>query len=185
MSLAACGSTAAPGFTARPVATISPSAPATVSPAGSATPSQTLTPTAPSATPTKDAVKATGTMAIYGTISKALVGTCQSLTAGPTITLADPDNEFFRRVDATVVLSATRQTVASVHSTFERDTEGFAWELTYSSAEPVSGTSAKVSTSGRSYTVSGKLQSQETRKGKTNTEVVPFRIVAKCAATGW
>ncbi len=182
MTLAACAQTGSTDFTPGPVETISATPPA---PATSASPSESATSATPSATPTKAAVKATGTMSIYGVVSKALKGTCQTADGGPTITLADNANDFYGKVDATVVLAESRQSVVAVESTFEEDSEGFTWALTYSSANPVDGTSATVTSSGSTYTISGKLQSEETRKGKTRTEILPFKIVAKCASSDW
>lgn len=182
VSLAACVQTGGTDFTPRPIETISatPSAPAT-----SASPTDPATSETPSATPTRSAVKATGSMSIYGQVSKALKGTCGSADGGPTIAMVDNANDFYGKVDTTVVLDESRTIVVEVQATFEEDSEGFTWELAYTSASPVAGTSANVTSSGNTYTISGKLQSNETRKGKTRTEVLPFKIVAKCASANW
>ncbi len=181
VSLAACTDPGGPDFTPKPIETITPSAPAT-----SASPTEAATSATPSTTPTvREGVKATGSMSIYGAVSKALKGTCQTADGGPTITMADHANDFYGKVDTLVVLSPAKKSVVAVETTFEEDSEGFTWELTYASADPVAGTSAKVSTSGTTYTISGKLQSKETRKGKTRTEILPFTIVAKCAGADW
>ena len=182
VTLAACVQSGDSGFTPKPIETITPSAPTT---SATQTPTQSATSASPSVTPTKPAVKASGTMSIYGEISKALTGTCQTVDGAPTITLADHANEFYKKVDLTAVLDATKKTAASVDVAFAEDSEGFAWTLSYSAAQPVAGTSAKVRVSGSTYTISGKLQAKETRKSKTITEVLPFTIVAKCAGTDW
>lgn len=181
VTLAACVQSGGTDFTPKPVETITPSAPAT-----SASPTKEATSATPSQTPTvNEGVKAKGSMSIYAEVSKALKGTCQTADGGPTITLADHANEFFQAVDATVVLDDSRKSVVDVQVTFAEDSEGFAWELAYVSADPVEDTSATVKTSGSTYTISGKLQATETRKSKTRTDIVPFTIVAKCASTDW
>lgn len=182
VSLAACSPTEPGDRTPRPVETITASA----APEPSASPTVSATPTTPSPTPsTAEPVDATGSMAIFAPVSEALAGTCSTTDAGPTISLSDPDNEFYRSVDVTVVLDADRAGVASVAVEFEEDSEGFHWELSYDASDPAKGTSGKLAVSGRTYTVSGKLTAEETRKGKTRTEVLPYRIVARCASRQW
>lgn len=180
--LAACVQTGGPAFTPKPIETITPTP---KQPATSAAPTESSTPSEPSTTPASPAVKATGTMAIFGEVSKALKGTCQTTDAGPTITLADKANEFYGTVATTVVLDPAKKAVVAVQATFEEDSEGFAWVLSYDSADPVAGTSAKLVKAGNTYTISGKLQSKETRKGKTRTEILPFTVVARCASAEW
>lgn len=183
VSLAACtgGGT---DFTPKPVVTITPSGPS-APPSSPSEPATSATPASPSTTPSTPAVKATGSMAIFMTVSNALTGTCQTVSGAPTITLADHNNDFYEAVDAKVVLAADRKQAASVAVTFKEDQEGFHWELAYDSASPVKGTSAVVSASGNTYTISGKLNATETRKGKTITELKPFKITAKCASSNW
>jgi hypothetical protein len=177
VSLAACVQA---DFTPKPIQTITPSSPPT-----SAAPTGSTNSATPSETPSNAGVKATGSMAIFGEVSKALTGTCATGDSGPTIMLADNNNDFYGKVEATLVLDAAKKDLVGVTASFAEDSEGFAWELAYSSSETVKGTSAKLSTSGSTYTASGKLQSKETRKGKTRTEILPFTIVAKCAGTNW
>ena len=180
MSLAACVQAGGSDFTPKPIQTITPSSPPT-----SAVPTTSTSSATPSVTPSRPGVKATGSMAIYAEVSKALTGTCATGDSGPTIMLADNNNDFYGKVEATLVLDAAKKNLVGVTVNFAEDSEGFAWELTYSSSETVKGTSAKLSTSGSTYTATGKLQSKETRKGKTRTEILPFTIVAKCAGTNW
>ncbi|MGC3992729.1 MAG: lipoprotein LpqH [Propionicimonas sp.] len=182
VTLAACATPASSSFTPKPIETITPSAPPTVS----ATPSEA--PTSASATPTATqakAVKATGTLAIYMTVTKKLAGTCRTVSGAPTITLADHDNEWYGTVDLTVVLDSSRSSVASIDGAFGEDSEGFTWKLGYSASDAAKGTSAALTTSGSSFTVSGKLTAKETRDGKTTTELLPYKITAKCAAGAW
>lgn len=180
MSLAACVQAGGSDFTPKPIQTITPSSPPT-----SAAPTGSTNSATPSETPSNAGVKATGSMAIFGEVSKALTGTCATGDSGPTIMLADNNNDFYGKVEATLVLDAAKKDLVGVTASFAEDSEGFAWELAYSSSETVKGTSAKLRTSGSTYTASGKLQSKETRKGKTRTEILPFTIVAKCAGTNW
>jgi hypothetical protein len=179
VSLAACTGGGA-DFTPKPVVTITPSGPSKppTSPSGPAT-------SASPSTPSKPAVKATGSVAIFMTVSKAMTGTCQTVDGPPTITLADHSNDFYGTVDATVVLDGDRKQARSVDMAFGEDSEGFTWKLGYDAASPAKGTSATLSVSGTTYTVSGKLTAWETRKGKTTTEVKPFKITAKCASSNW
>ncbi len=180
MSLAACVQAGGSDFTPKPIQTITPSSPPT-----SAAPTGSTNSATPSETPSNAGVKATGSMAIFGEVSKALTGTCATGDSGPTIMLADNNNDFYGKVEATLVLDAAKKDLVGVTASFAEDSEGFAWELAYSSSETVKGTSAKLRTSASTYTASGKLQSKETRKGKTRTEILPFTIVAKCAGTNW
>ncbi|MCA0295396.1 MAG: lipoprotein LpqH [Actinobacteria bacterium] len=184
VSLTACA-TATPGFTPKPVETITPSAP-------TRTPSSTATSTATSsasqtatATPSPASVKASGSLTMYAEVTKKLTGTCGTKNGASTITLADHANDFYGTVDATIVLKAGKAAVDSVAVAFGEDSEGFTWKLSYDSAKTASGTSAKLASAGNTYTVSGKLKAVETRKGKTIEEVLPFKVVAKCAGAQW
>lgn len=179
VSLAACA-TASPAFTPKPVVTVSPSAP----PKPSSPTTSASSPT-PAASATKASVKATGRLALFMPVTTALAGTCRTAGGASTITLADHKNDFYQTVDATVVLDAARKSVRSVDVAFGEDTEGFTWKLEYRSSKPVKGTSAKLATSGRTHTVSGKLRAVERRGDDTRTEVLPFKLVAKCAAADW
>lgn len=181
VSTSACTWGGSTQFTPKPVETITPSAPQKPSASPTKTPSATPT----SAAPTPDPVDATGTMAIFLTVSDALKGTCQTGDGAPTIKLADHANEWYGTVDLTVVLDAARKKVASVDGAFGKDSEGFTWKLGYNAAKPAKGTSGKLATSGNTFTVSGKLLARETRKGTTRTEVLPYKITAKCRDSKW
>ena len=124
-------------------------------------------------------------MALFGTVSEQLTGTCRTLDGAPTITLTDHANEFYTTVDVTVVLTPDKKSVTSVDGEFGEDSEGFTWKLAYQSSKPATGTSAIVKTSASTSTVSGKLTAKETRKGRTTTEVLPFKITVKCASSAW
>lgn len=181
--LAACG-TGGTAFTPKPVVTITPTPAAPGS--GPTSPSPSVTPSQPpSAPPSTPAVKATGSMGVFMTVTEALSGTCRTVDGAPTIAMTDPKNEFYTSVKVTVVLTASRKAVSSVATTFEEDSEGFTWKLGYDAAKPVKGTSAALTVSGSTYTVKGKLNALETRGGKTRTEVLPFTIVARCASAQW
>jgi hypothetical protein len=182
VGLTACAS-GGPGFSPKPIETVTPAVPPKTSP-GTASASTTPS-TSPSSTPTQPAVKATGSMALFGTVTKALSGTCRTVDGAPTIKLSDHSNEFYGTVDATLVLKPGKAAITSVDAAFGEDTEGFTWKLSYSAASPAAGTSAKLVGSGNTYTVSGKLKAEETRKGKTIEEVLPFKVVAKCAGAEW
>jgi hypothetical protein len=135
--------------------------------------------------PATPSVKASGTLAFYMTVSKALAGTCKTVSGDPTITLADHANEFYKTVDATVVLDAKKAAVTSVKAALGEDQEGFAWKLSYQSPNSDKGTSAALKVAGNTYTISGKLTAKETRGSKTITETLPFTIVATCAGSKW
>lgn len=183
VTLTACGTTS-PGFTAKPVETITPSASPRTTPSRtpSATPSESDTST-PTASPA--VVKASGSLSMYAAVTKKLGGTCGTKDGASTITLADHANDFYGTVDVTLVLKTGKAAVDSVDVAFGEDSEGFTWKLSYDSAKPVTGTSAKLVTAGNTYTVSGKLNAVETRKGKSIEEVLPFKLVAKCANAKW
>lgn len=183
VTLTACASTA-PGFTPKPVETITPSAPPRTTP--SSTPSATSTASetsTPTASPAE--AKASGSLAMFAPVTSKLSGTCGTKNGASTITLADHANDFYGTVDVTVVLKPGKAAVDAVAVAFGEDSEGFTWKLSYDSAKPVAGTSAKLVAAGNVYTVSGKLNAQETRKGKTIEEVLPFKVVAKCAGARW
>ncbi len=160
-------------FTPAPVVTESP------------TPTESPSDLVPSAVPTTDPVDASGSMSMYMKVTDQMSGTCQTTEDGPTIKLNDSANDFYEVIDFTILLDAEKAEVQSVAGTFKTDTEGFAWALSYDGANPVAKTSAKLSVSGDKYTVSGKIQTEQTRKGKTRTEVLPYKIVATCESSDW
>ncbi len=170
-----------PEFTPQPVETITPSAtPRT--PSVPATPTATPTPGSTQAPP---ASKATGSLALFAPVTTVLAGRCETKSGAPTVTLADHKNDFYGTVDVTLVLKSGKAAVDSVDITFGEDSEGFTWKLSYDSAAPAAGTSAKLAVSGSTYKVSGKVKALETRKGKKLEEVLPFTLVAKCAGSQW
>lgn len=158
-------------FTPSPIITESP------------TPTASPSTATPSAVPTTEPVDATGSMSMYMTVTKKLSGTCQTTEDGPTIKLTDRVNDFYEVVDFTILLGEDK--VQSIDGTFKTDTEGFAWTLSYDALNPVAKTSAKLTASDNKYTISGKLQAVQTRKSKTRTEVLPFKITATCASSEW
>ncbi|MFT4110998.1 hypothetical protein [Propionicimonas sp.] len=184
VTLAACAGTGGNDFSPKPIQTITPSTASTASSTPSTSPTSSTTASA-SATPTTASVKATGSLALYMTVTKKLVGTCRTVSGSPTVTLADHDNEWYQTVDLTVVFDSSRTSVASIDGAFGEDSEGFTWKLGYSGSEPAKGTSAALTGSGSSFTISGKLTAKETRDGKTTSELLPYKITGKCASGAW
>lgn len=172
------------GCALQPVSS-STSTPSVTESAAMATPSPSASSETPSATPSSAAVDATGSFSIYAQVSDKMSGTCQTVDASPTIEVSDPTNDFYEKVDLTVVLDETKSSVVSLDGTFDTDTEGFTWKLSYDAAGPAEGTSASVAHSGQKLTISGDLETTQTRKAKTRNEVLPFKLVVKCASADW
>ncbi len=156
--------------------------PAPSQPTESATPTNSPTPTGTStATPTGSptgtpAVKATGTLLTFSNlVSDQLTGTCQVKKDVPTLTLADKKNDFYETVEIVVTLKAGRDAVASVRAAFGEDFEGTTRKLVH----PDTGTSAKVSVKGSTYTVTGKVLMYEGSSKKGS--LVPITLTATCA----
>lgn len=151
-----------------------------VTPTPSTTPTGTPSPTA-TATPTSSptggpAVKATGTMLTFSNlVSDQLAGACEVKKGVPTLTLADKKNDFYETVEVVVALKAGRDAVASVRAAFGEDFEGTTRKLVH----PETGTSAKLSAKGSTYTVTGKILMYEGSSKKGS--LVPFTVTATCA----
>ena len=155
-----------------------PSSTETSPPASQPTESATSIPAGtPTATPTgAPKAKATGSLLTFSNlVSDQLVGTCQVKKKTPTLTLSDARNDFYGTVDVVVALAAGRDAVTSLRVDFGEDFEGTTRRL----AHPDTGTSAKVSAKGSTYTVSGKLLMYEGSSKKGS--LVPFTITVACA----
>lgn len=139
----------------------------------------------PSESPTMASVKATGSMSLFGDVSKKMVGTCGSVDGLPTLVLADHKNDFFGTVDVTIVLTAAKNGLASIAAQLGEDSEGITRELTYDSAAPAKGTSAKFKATGNTYKMSGKAKVVENDEGAKTTSVIPFSITAACVNANW
>lgn len=160
----------------------------------SVSPTQQVTPTipgaepiptddTPSTSPTTQSVSATGDMTLYMKVSSALKGECSTVDSGPTITMTDANNEFFTDVSLTLRLAKDKGSVASFDVALGEDNEGVAWNLAYDGAKPASGSSAKLTVKGKTYTVSGKATLSE--QGQTKGELTPYSISATCSSSTW
>jgi len=112
-------------------------------------------------------------------VSDKLTGTC-TIGEPLTITLADAKNDFYTSVDLTVVISPANYQVTSVSVILGEDAEEGTHNMSFSAAAPVAGTSATLAGSGPDYKVTGVVQDQETRHGKTTASLIPFTIKAIC-----
>lgn len=169
-------------FAPKPSASTPPatnaSGPATpaVTPSGvsSVTPSSAPSTTAPATG------KASGSMKLYANeVSSRFSGTC---TVGDTIKIAvgDHANDFYGTVDVTVVLSGDATKVASVLAVFGEDSEGITRQISYDGTSPAKGTSAKLTTAGQRYQVSGNGLAVETRNGKDSSRLIPYSLDLTC-----
>lgn len=106
-------------------------------------------------------------------------GTC---TVGDTIKIAvaDQANDFYGTVDLSVVLDADATRVASILSIFGEDTESITREISYSGDAPAKGTSAKLTTAGTRYKISGTGLVVETRNGKDSSRLIPYSLDLTC-----
>lgn len=159
-----------------PTATTSESATTT----SSTRPSASTSPTGTASS--GPAVKALGTLKLFAPTSKKLTGTCQNKAGMPTLTVADHKNDFFHTVDATVVLSGDKSAVSTVTIALGEDSEEITRTITYDSAKPATGVSAKLSVKGPLYTVTGKLANAE---DGTPAGTIPVTLVITCASTKW
>lgn len=149
--------------------TESPTSPTPTS-TGTVTPTATTTPTG------APAVKATGSLLTFSNlVSDQLAGTCQVKKEVPTLTLADKKNDFYETVDVVLALKAGREAVSTLRVNFGEDFEGTTRKLVH----PDTGTSAKVTVKGSTYTVTGKLLMFEGSSKKGS--LVPFTLTVACA----
>lgn len=178
-----------------PPATAVPAPPsAAPSPSGSAseTPSESSSPrttpstsssSTPSSTPSdKPAVKAKGSLTLYSEASKKLAGTCATKSGVPTLTVADRSNDFFGTIDATMVLSARRTTVAKLTIALGEDSESIVRTISYNAAQPAKGTSLELTGKGATFTAKGKLSNTENGQP---AGTMPVTLTITCASTNW
>lgn len=151
-----------------------PSEPVPPSGTPSATPPET-----PSSTP---GVTATGSLTLYREASKAMTGSCRTSSGIPTLTVADRTNEFFGSVDATLLLSERRTTVAKLTIALGEDSELVTRTLTYDAANPGADTSVDLTGKGSAFVVSGKLTSTE--NGKV-AGTIPVKLTIECSGRDW
>lgn len=179
--LAACAPS--PGLIPTPTVA-SPSVTAAPSPARPSSPTASGSPssTAPGTPSANAAVRAAGSLALYGEVSTKLTGTCQVVDGVPTLTLADHDNEFFGTVDLVIELNPGREAVASLTADLGEDFELIKRRITYDAVKPAKGTSAKLAVSGNTYRLSGKARNVE---DGTDAGTIPFAITARCANADW
>lgn len=180
-------------------ATPSPTASASELPSASNSPSVTpsgpgstpsspgLSPSGPGSSPSttpsaKPAVRATGSLSLYGPATKKLAGTCATVSGVPTLTAADRANDFFGTVEASMVLSAHRTTVATLTITLGEDADSVARRLTYGAAQPAKDTSVDLTMTGATFTAKGKLSNTENGQP---AGTVPVTLAITCAGTDW
>lgn len=180
-----------------PAPTVSPShpvtSPAPVSSSPAASPRAAVSSVSPvsppatvSASPTAGpSVKATGSLELFAPTSDALTGTCGTNAGVPTLALTDKANDFFDGIDVTVRLNAAKSAVTSVAIHLGKDSEEYVRDMTYAATSPAKGTSAALKVSGRTYTVSGKLNAVETKGSKRATSLMPYVLKVTCAAGHW
>lgn len=147
-----------------------PTATATATPTPTPTGGATATPT------TGTAVTATGSLLTFSNlVSDQLTGTCRIRKQAPTLTLSDAKNDFYGTVDVVVALTTGRDAVTSLRADFGEDFEGTPRKLVH----PDTGTSAKVSIKGSTYTVTGKALMYEGSSKKGS--LVPITLTVACA----
>lgn len=154
----------------------SPAASAPASP--SATPSTTPQETAAS-TP---GVKATGSLTLYTEASTSMTGTCRTAAGVPTLAVADRRNDFFGSIEATLLLSARRTTVAKLTIELGEDSELVARTLSYDAAQPGAGSSVDLTGQGSAFTVTGKLTA--VANGQP-AGTIPVALTIECSGDDW
>jgi len=175
------GSAFAPKPSTNPPSPSVSSAPVTPSMPGgtpSTMPSQTPSDAPSSSEPVTG--KASGSMKLYAyEVSSRFSGTC---TVGDTIKIAvgDHANDFYGTVDVTVVLDAQATRVKSMMAVFGEDSEGITRQISYTGAAPAKGTSAKLTTAGQRYQISGNGLAVETRNGKDSSRLIPYALDLTC-----
>lgn len=180
-AMAGCttGGVGTPTVSTPPATAVDPTP--TIPGASTTAPSQSATPTVPSG----PSVAAKGTLELFGPVSDVLVGTCQKVGGAPTLSLEDGNNDFFETVAITATLSSNGEKAERIAGEFGQDSEGISRTLLFDGAKPATGTSAKVTVKGRSYTISGKaLVTEQGAKAKKG-EVTPFAITVTCASGTW
>ena len=104
---------------------------------------------------------------------------------GDTIKIAvgDHTNDFYGTVDVTVVLAGDASAVGSIMAVFGEDSEGITRQITYNGDAPAKGTSAKLTSAGQRYQVSGTGLAVETRNGKDSSRLIPYALDLTCTTS--